>query len=319
MPGRGRIVGAAALVTLLLAATGCSGDSEDDPGRDRPDRLYVALGDSYAAGVGITPARDRACARSVRNYPSQVFRALLPTDQAVRLRDQSCSGAPISSLTLDSARGTTEVPAQLDAVRPTTDLVTIGMGGNEKGVFTTLIEACPQLRALDPTGAPCRDAQRTDDGEDRLVTAVRGVEAAMTQALAQIHDRAPRATVLVVGYPAIAPATGTCPKRLPLADGDVAYFHELTGLLNDSLEAAARASGDTFIDAAAATAGHDICSDDPWVNGQDAGPDGSWPYHPRFEEQQAVAALVLRALGVTPPTPGASSSLDTADASPTVP
>lgn len=306
---RGRVRSAVLAGMVMIAAASlaaCGGDEQEPSGPDGPSRTYVALGDSYAAGVGITPLAESACARSTRNYAQQITAALASTPQAVRLDDRSCAGAPVSSLTETMLRGTTEVPAQLDGVGKGTDLITIGMGGNEGGIFSTLVTACPDLRATDPRGAPCREAQQTDDG-DRLVLAARGVRSSMTKALARIHDLAPTARVFVVGYPEVAPARGRCPQRLPLADGDVAYFHELTSLINDSLAAAAKAAGDTFIDAAAATRGHDICSDDPWVNGQDDGPDGSWGYHPRLPEQQVVAGLILRELGVTA-TPAASPS-----------
>ncbi|WP_344733801.1 SGNH/GDSL hydrolase family protein [Nocardioides fonticola] len=298
---RTAVLATAVTAVLLSALTACGGEESDGP-----ERTYVALGDSYVAAVGITPLAETTCSRSTRNYAQQITAALADTPQAVRLDDQSCAGAPISSLTETTLRGAASVPAQLDALDDSTDLVTIGMGGNEGGIFSTLVTNCPELRASDPTGAPCREAQQTDAG-DRLVIAARGVRAAMTTALARIHDLAPQARVFVVGYPEVAPARGVCPRRLPLAAGDVAYFHELTGLINDALAAAAKAAGDTFIDAAAATRGHDICSDDPWVNGQDDGPDGSWGYHPRLQEQQVVAGLILEELGVTA-TPAASPS-----------
>ena len=42
--------------------------------------------------------------------------------------------------------------------------------------------------------------------------------------------------------------------------------------------------------------GHDVCSDDPWVNGAVTQPTRALAYHPFAVEQQAVADLVRDAL-----------------------
>jgi hypothetical protein len=42
-----------------------------------------------------------------------------------------------------------------------------------------------------------------------------------------------------------------------------------------------------------ASAEHDICSEDPWVNGVESDQKRAAAYHPFAEEQEAVAELVL--------------------------
>jgi hypothetical protein len=49
-------------------------------------------------------------------------------------------------------------PAQLTALGVGTDLVTLGIGGNDYRVFGRVIGTCPGLRAADPTGNPCQEA-----------------------------------------------------------------------------------------------------------------------------------------------------------------
>ena len=44
------------------------------------------------------------------------------------------------------------------------------------------------------------------------------------------------------------------------------------------------------------SAGHDICGDDPWINGRVTSADRALAYHPLAVEQQADADLILEDL-----------------------
>ena len=46
----------------------------------------------------------------------------------------------------------------------------------------------------------------------------------------------------------------------------------------------------------AASEGHEICSDDPWVNGRQTDQGRALAYHPFAEGQEAVADVVLELL-----------------------
>ena len=59
------------------------------------------------------------------------------------------------------------------------------------------------------------------------------------------------------------------------------------------MRGAAKQTGADLVDLYAASAGHDICAADPWVNGHRAEPGTALAYHPLAVEQQAVADLVL--------------------------
>jgi hypothetical protein len=100
--------------------------------------------------------------------------------------------------------------------------------------------------------------------------------------------------VVVVGYPQIVPASGTCPE-LPLARGDYAYGRQINKGLADAVRVGAR-KADAYVDVFAASAGHDICADDPWINGIQTDPARALAFHPFAAEQRAVADLVLDAL-----------------------
>ncbi len=252
-----------------------------------PGQSYVALGDSFTSAplVPVTDVAD-GCFRSSANYPALVAREL-----GADLEDRSCAGARIEHLTTPERPA---VPPQVTALGRSTDLVTVGIGGNDEGVFRQLTRKCPSLRSRAPAGAPCQ-AFMTSGGRDVLLTALGEMGTKLTSALADVRRRAPQARVLVVGYPQIVSAEHTC-AALPLARGDYAYVAKVNMALNDALRKAARATDATYVDVWAASRQHDICSSDPWVNGSVTDQARALAYHPFAAEQRAVAKLVLAAV-----------------------
>lgn len=249
---------------------------------------YVALGDSYTAGP-LIPAVQLAggCIRSTNNYPS-----LLAERLAVEtFRDVSCSGADTTDMTSPQQTILGPVPPQFAALDADTDLVTVSVGGNDFSVFSQLVTVCPALRSQDPDGAPCRRhfgadgrddlRESIDQTKDRLIAVVQG-----------IRERSPEARVLVIGYPQIAPMHGTCPAKLPLADGDYRYAVQIERDLNAALRLAAHRGGAEYVDLFRASRGHDICSDEPWVNGQTTDPGRALSYHPFLAGMIGVADVL---------------------------
>ncbi len=275
-------------------ATGPAASSVDPkPVEPLTFERYVALGDSYTAAPLVPNlAAARGCFRSTNNYPAVLGRTIT----VARVVDRSCIAARTTDLTGAQLTETARVRSQFASLTAATDLVTLGIGGNDFDVFTTLITECVRLRQEDPTGSPCRGAMQTD-GRDRLLTSLDRTEQRVTAALREIQRRSPRATILVVGYPQLVPATGTCPPLLPLAVGDYAYARDVSRRLSEALEEAAAATGTTYVDVWEASEGHDICSDEPWVNGRFTDFSTAAAYHPFAVEQAAVADLVASSLG----------------------
>lgn len=294
---------AAAGLSLVLTVAGCTGSGIDVPApagdSDLPAPVqepaysrYVALGDSFTAGPFV-PTTDVAngCFRSNGNYPALVAERL----DVEELVDVSCSGASTPDLT--DPQPTVQdavVPPQLRSLTEDTDLVTLGIGGNDFNVFGTLLETCTRLGEQDPQGSPCSDylerrgidpTAQTDRIADRVAAA-----------LAEVKRRAPDARVLLVGYPRIAPATGTCRARLPFAAGDYRQGSRIASSLNDALREAARVARVEFVDVYAASRGHDVCAEEPWVNGQITDRSAALAFHPLPAGMEAVADLVVAAL-----------------------
>jgi lysophospholipase L1-like esterase len=294
-----RAVGLALALGLGLGLAGCAGDDEPvaAPARSTgsptaaPTQYdqYVALGDSYTAAPLVPPTdASSICLRSGVNYPALVAQAMPGTE----LTDVSCSGARTANVTSPQTgqRGGT-VPPQLDALRPGTDLVTIGLGGNDDHLFGGILGQCVQLASSDPTGAPCRAAV----SESTLDTTFAHIRANLAGVVAAVRERSPHARVLVVGYPQIVPASGTC-ELLPLAEGDYAFARSVTEDLNRAVRLAAEDADAEYVDLWGPSAGHDVCADDPWVNGRVTSADTALAYHPLAAGQRVAADQVLAQL-----------------------
>lgn len=304
---------ATSLLTLALLVGGCSSDGSGDasgasspgvssstvppstrsptPSPDARYDRYVALGDSYSAGP-LIPTTDLAggCARSDHNYPSLVARRL-----GVRsFVDVTCSAATTRDLThVQPTFGDARIPPQIDQVTRATDLVTVGIGGNDLDLFATLVRICTRLRASNPTGSPCA-AQLAAHGPD-LRVATTTISQRVAASLALIRRHAPRATLVLVGYLRLVPDTGTCPA-LPLATGDYAEGRRISRVLDQALRRAARRGGVRYVDMYAASRGHDVCSTRPWVNGSRTDRTRALAYHPLAVGMRADAARVVGAL-----------------------
>lgn len=307
------------LAGLLLATSGCSASDSASgsasgsagPGTARTTaagpahetgspataptayRRYVALGDSYTAAPLVPPTdTSTICLRSAVNYPALVARALPGT----RLTDVSCSGATTGDVTARQSSPISQqsVPPQIRAVTGRTDLVTVGLGGNDDGLFGAVLGQCLQVASTDPAGAPCRTAFATQD-PTRLDRAFSDIRRNIAGVVAAVRERAPRARVLVVGYPQIIPATGRC-ADLPLAAGDYAFGRRVNRGLTEAVRRGAAAARAEYVDLWRPSAGHDICGADPWINGRVTSAARALAYHPLAVEQQQVARLVLAAL-----------------------
>lgn len=289
-----RTLVALALVATLLA--GCGSDPETTPAPVPAETTgspataptaydeYVALGDSYTAGPLIPPTdTSTACLRSAVNYPALVAQAMPGT----ALTDVSCSGAATENMTAPQRGMTGAVPPQFDALRRGTDLVTIGLGGNDDGLFGAMLGRCTKLRATEPTGSPC--VTRLGD---RLDPTLERTESSLVAVVAGVRRRSPQARILMVGYPQIVPESGTC-ADLPLADGDYAFARQINHELTEAVEDAAEEADVEYVDLWEPSAGHDICADDPWINGRVTSAQRALAYHPLAVEQQEVAQLVL--------------------------
>lgn len=306
------LVAPLAAATLTLALAGCAEDDSSaapDPAASAstsssespsaaPEESssgsgeyprYVAIGDSYTSAP-LVPETDPedGCLRSSGNYPSLVAAALEGTE----LEDVSCAGADTTALigvqrTFDGLSR----PPQLQAVTEDTSLVTVSIGGNDFGLFSTFVGGCAQVASTDPDGSPCTDVA-SEDGPEVLAK----IEERISSVVQGVRGRAPEARILVVGYPQIVPQGDRSCPALPIADGDLAFARTMNRGLAEALEEGARKGGAEYVDAYALTEGHDVCADDPWIAGKETVEGQALAFHPFAAHQEAVAQEILRLL-----------------------
>ncbi|MEU3504726.1 SGNH/GDSL hydrolase family protein [Streptomyces hundungensis] len=268
---------------------------------------YVALGDSWSADVTVLGIdhtyAPSGCAQSAWNYPKQVAARL-----GVRVfRDATCGGATTVEMTAPQNVGHVPLlaqgvnPAQFDRLTPTTDLVTVGIGGNDVGLADTALGCLNPLPA--PLAQPCRTRFAGPGGKDLMSQRIADAKSRISGVLAGIHQRSPRATVLVVDYLAGVADDHGCYPVVPILDEDLAWFGARLRELNGMLASAAREGGATFVDTYRGSVGHDVCAPDGirWVEGllplstHPVGPAVS--FHPNRLGADHQAATVLDMLG----------------------
>ncbi|NGN70411.1 SGNH/GDSL hydrolase family protein, partial [Streptomyces sp. A7024] len=313
----GAVTAAAALLATALPAQAASAPE------DRQFKEYVALGDSWSADVALfmnvsSEHTPYACFQSTWNYPKKVAERLKVTS----FRDATCGSATSEHFTraqeinhLGVAQGTN--PPQFDRLTPTTDLVTMGIGGNDADLagaavscFNLLpsLELLPGLALPAPFGGQCRKGW-VRDGVDELSQRIAPVEDKVYRALKRTHRLAPKATVLVVDYLAAVPTDRGCYPYVPVNDGDLMWLGEKLKELNAALaRAVARADRDVeafdvrLVDTYSGSVGHDVCQwpGTKWVEGLvplTVNPPGlAVPLHPNELGADHQAASVLEKL-----------------------
>jgi lysophospholipase L1-like esterase len=289
------LVAVAAAIGLGSAVLGPSEPGGQRVGASAVEPVdYVALGDSYSAGPLIPLVRNDAsgCFRSTNNYPAYLAGLL----GVASYRDATCSGAR----TVDLIRrqrvmlGSVRPMPQASALSAETDLVTVGIGGNDFGLFGSIARGCSS--SWRASGAPCRTRFTDGQGRDTKARDARRIRANVEAALAEVRTQAPEADVYVVGYPRLLPETGTC-LEAGFSNGDAGWARRIARLLNRSLRLAAEATGATYVDLYPASQGHDICAGpDAWVNGRTVRMGLALSYHPFQVGMREMARVVYEAV-----------------------
>lgn len=258
---------------------------------------YVALGDSFAAGPLILPQEQLdPCFRSTVDYAHLVARAI----GAKVFRDVTCSGATTANilttpqpadLPIDPA-----VPPQIDAVTPSTTLVTVTIGANDIGLASLGLSCFNALPP--PLGTSCKDTE-TAGGVDRGAQLVDSVAGNLATTLDAIHTKAPLAKILITSYADFIQPDGCYPLQ-PVWPQDANYMQGLVDRLGAVTAGVAAAHNATYVDFITPGAGHDGCQlTQNWANILVPGTTlGIVPLHPTALGEQNFARIILDKLGV---------------------
>jgi lysophospholipase L1-like esterase len=228
----------------------------------------LALGDSYSSGQGVgtyeagTTGHGNTCFRSDGAWP-QVFAARLGLTPFPSL---ACSGARTPEI-VTSDRRRREVErrvSQLARISGAPRIITITIGGNDAG-FAEVLAHCVLERSCDrryvtPTG-------------DRVEEAIRRLGRELPGVYAAVQAAAPRARVIVVGYPRIFPRAApgresdNCAAGRRISNREGSYLNARARSLNIAIRRAAKQADVGFISVAGAFEGHELrCTGDSYVN-----------------------------------------------------
>jgi lysophospholipase L1-like esterase len=222
---------------------------------------YVALGDSYSAGIGAGDytSSSGSCDRSSIAYPQLWADASAPASFTFA----ACSGAT----TLDV------ISDQLSALSASTTLVSVTAGGDDAG-FAHVMETC-----VLGSQSSCLSAVSTAEA-----FVASQLPARLDTMLADIREHAPTATVIVLGYPDLYDMNhpGWC---IGLSNADRSALNQGADELDAALASAAAASHDEFADVRGQFGGHEICDSSSWLHSVDIFAISS-SYHPTAAGQQ---------------------------------
>ncbi|MFF2330143.1 MULTISPECIES: SGNH/GDSL hydrolase family protein [unclassified Streptomyces] len=305
---------------------------------------WAALGDSYTAGgfVGdplpaLGDASRDGCDRTTNAYPDVVDRELaeFPPGRPVHLTNVSCGNATIANIANDKQTPISPVqppeggwPAvdpqtQRAGLNDRTDIVTIGVGGNSLP-FGGMLLKCLERGAI---GKSCRDHYTNPpEGEESIEDKLARVQDEYIEMLAKVHQAAPDAKVITVGYPAVLPTEGRDCNRLALTElgsithADVDWLRDdVLKKLNSTIKRVTDFFGDRYVDVYSSSVGHDACqpAGTKWVEGICGDAEDYWPaklpgtllscavvgkratlVHPNAEGHANTAAHVERAIRI---------------------
>ena len=331
----GLLLPAIAVLALLTGSVVVTGSAAATPvattrGHAKPAKVkklprireYVALGDSWSADVVLadqdgppdTTYVPVDCAQSHRNYPKLVAEAL-----GVRtLRDATCGSATTDHFTSpQSLPAGGQNPPQFARLSRRTQLVTVGIGGNDAGIAGAGMDCLNALPVASPvpqgtvpelpdnpvpvigSDVPlggCK-AKYTAGGRDRLSERIQESQPKLVAAFEAIHAISPKARILAIDYLSIVPDHG-CYPTVPATDEDMAYIHAKFIELNAMVRRAARIGGAEFVNTYTPTLGHDLCQLPTVRYGETYGPSANdpsvgVPAHPNRAGARAQAAVVL--------------------------
>ncbi|GAA2070928.1 SGNH/GDSL hydrolase family protein [Actinomadura alba] len=213
---------------------------------------YVALGDSYASGLGAGSYDSASgnCKRSNNAYPKLWAIANSPTS----FQFAACSGATTTSV----------MNGQLGPLNSGTTLVTVTVGGNDAG-FASVMETC--VLSSDST---CINA--VNNAKNFMTNQLPG---RLDSVYGAIRSKAPNARVVVLDYPRLYKIVSVC---VGLSNTKRNALNGAADLLDSVIASASSRASFTLSGVRDEFSGHELCSADGWLNSV------TWPiehsYHP---------------------------------------
>ena len=224
---------------------------------------YVALGDSYTAGTGADTSVRTASGPFVPTLPCTKTRGgyvdIVDGADLVNLAaNAACHGSLLTKPTWDGVPSVTDQLATLTtsgALSKDTELVSMTAGANDVGVNTVLF-VCATSSA-----ATCSQAV------DAAAATMPSVGANLVKVLAAIHKQAPRARIVVLGYPRLFNTAGA--PIIPVDNQNL--VNRGTALLNTTIASSIAAANilyganSQYVDVTPGFSGHEVNTAVPWI------------------------------------------------------
>jgi lysophospholipase L1-like esterase len=284
------LVALAATLSLSLAGSPTAQARPAHPTPSAPVLNYVALGDSYSAGVGN--AADYVPDSGICLRSSKAYSVLLAArSHKLNLDFEACDGATTDTLISDQLLGT-----------PNTDVktVTVTIGGNDVGAFAVL----PDCMGLTDGVPGCSDTNKAT-----VTDAVKNLlPAKMDVVLTRIHAAYPNARIYVGSYMELFGTRKTECKvgelngqSFYVSYTDKVWLNQMARKLNAAIRKAVHRADKTmratFVNVAPIFNGHGLCDfARPWLGQLDATNLKSL-LHPTARGQRAYA-IMFHAYGV---------------------
>lgn len=277
---------------------------------------YVALGDSFASGVGATGSQG-GCGQSSKAWPQLLHDSLQIADPLIFA---ACSGATTQDIMGEgplTTRWMTQTGpqiAQLPAAdQLDTSLITVQIGGNDikldenikkctAGAQGSSGSSSASLSALSPD---CLDLERLLDNSAAVVRDSLGPSLDYT--FRALRAAAPNATIVAVGYPHLVDATTACDSTFfgkLINASNRQKMNDVADAINKQVATSAANAGILSVtnELVSAFAGHEGCSSTEWiVSGNNIFADkNSGLLHPNDTGYEVIAQTVSAALQSVP-------------------
>lgn len=263
------------------AAAGTGGTAAESGSNHTSNNRYVAMGDSVAAGLGLSAlanatAEDNQCGRSSQGYPY-----LVAQQTGMDLTHLACSGATVGDLFTKQRVEGPNISAQFDRAfaAGTPQLITITAGAND-------VRWADFIRACYATNCATNTSSTLASGYMAVL------KSKLSYAFSEIQNRSggnPPTTV-VTGY--YNPVSNYCKNRQSyVTNAEINFLNTQRDALNRTIREAA--SSYPFVKYVSADfTNHGLCSSEPWSQGLS----DPAPLHPTARGQQQIAASVLEVI-----------------------
>ncbi len=260
---------------------------------DTPD--VVVIGDSTAAGAGNTVAADAGRADIACRRSPDAYAGALASVNDWRVVNLACTNATIKDGLFGSEHiNGVDLPSQLEQLKryPHVRTIIISVGANEVH-WANLMELCLASQACDDAASDAWFQQTLD-----------GFALDYFDLLQELKTSFPASRILINAYYEPLSDTPHCPAAYHVTAQKALNLRARLDAFNRVLEDGARGFG--FSVAHPSFAGHELCTDQPFIQG----PGDDAPLHPNAAGDLAIALADQKALADAEPhtTPASSQT-----------